>query len=939
MFSTIKKNVPLVAVAEKLFSVVYTPIGENTYGPEDKTCPFCGHKDCFRIKQDESDLENSFYHCFSCADTHGDVIKLVQEAKKLETPAEAAMLLVKEYNLKLPHDYSPVQDAFNLAGGYYHNIFLEERPFAELGGLTPLEYQLQRRGHSKETLDKLQVGWSDGGVVQQLSSLGISQDIITASGLEGKRGDFLPSRVFIYPHYVRGRISHFTFKDPLKQKEYQLPNKYKLNGHAFYNSDSISLDGPVIVVEGENDLASVLDAGWASGVIACIGQISQAQLEWLGINLANRDVITIFDSDPAGDSYREKVGKVKGFKSLMQVKLSGVKDIDEYIQAKGDLVEAIKGAKPLAPPDSAGLEEVSMEVQGSSSLIEKDGAYYRVRYKDGNEFFIKLSNFTIKLRNIFIRADDREREVIIIREDGQTSPPVIVSSEVKVSVRPFRTMIANAVDGTFYGKEDDLSHIWDLVMKDKERLVYLPETVGRVEEFKGWLLRDCLITDSGATYEKDEEGVIWISTPSVGIRPLSLNVNFNNRNISRNNLDIPRLNRDLSDEDTEALLEGFLKNLSQNFNKDGENLGDVLTAVGFCWATVYSDVIYEANNNFPLLLVWGEKDRGKTTIIKWLLDLFDMSSKGYTTVALFNSGVGWGRKMAYYASLPTCIDELRVNKETVDLYSTLRSYYDRAPKTLALLNSSRVRQVETRSTLILGSQDIITDDATISRCILIRIPKSDSKRDKSVAYDWIDSRKEELSAIGYYWMKHYNQFTPKVLTREIKDLARAMTHAGVPSRTAVVWSVAGFFGQKLAERFFPKFDYLGYLSKTAQMDAMSQTQESTLLKFFDIVEGIQVAEKSPLAGDHIRVEKDVMYLWFSEIFREVEKARRSNDEPFSGKAIWEALKEEDYFIKGKEPNGGHRKSMGLSETLRRVAAIDLTKAPEVLQNIGAYARA
>ena len=90
----------------------------------------------------------------------------------------------------------------------------------------------------------------------------MSEEIILATGLLSKKGtDFLPSKVFIYPHKVRGRVSHFTFKDPLKQKEYQLPNRYKLNGHSFYNSDSISNNTPVIIVEGENDLISVKEAG------------------------------------------------------------------------------------------------------------------------------------------------------------------------------------------------------------------------------------------------------------------------------------------------------------------------------------------------------------------------------------------------------------------------------------------------------------------------------------------------------------------------------------------------------------------------------------------------------------------------------------------------------------------------------------------------------
>ena len=143
--------------------------------------------------------------------------------------------------------------------------------------------------------------------MQYLESVGISKEMLQESGLVSKKGnDFFPAKVFIYPHMVRGRVSHFTFKDVLKQKEFQLPNRYKLNGHSYYNSDSINKPGPVAVVEGENDCIPVCESDWDSGVICCNGSISTSQLEWLTINLKYRDVVTFFDNDPAGNGYVKK---------------------------------------------------------------------------------------------------------------------------------------------------------------------------------------------------------------------------------------------------------------------------------------------------------------------------------------------------------------------------------------------------------------------------------------------------------------------------------------------------------------------------------------------------------------------------------------------------------------------------------------------------------
>lgn len=951
MFKTIKKEVNLVELAESLFRTSYRPIGDNTFAPEDKQCHFCGHKDCLRIKQEEDSEEGfseAFYHCFSCG-VHGDAITLTQAAKELETPMEAAKLLVKEYKLTIPRDYSPGQEAFNLAANYYHEIFNEQKPYAELNGLTPLEYQTQVRGHSPDTIKSMKIGWSDGNLLTFLESVGIAEEIIESSGLKGKKGDFLPAKVFIYPHVVSGKVSHFTFKDPLKQKEWQLPNKHKMNGHSFFNSDSIKKQGPVIIVEGENDLGSILDYGWDHGVIACIGQISASQLEWLGLNLAGRDVITIFDSDPAGDLYRDKVSKVKGFGSIIQVKLPAVKDVDEYIKAGGDLVEGIKNNQVARPKSLMERLSTSESVQGqepedelsatpSKSIIEKDGAYYKIKYKDGNEFLLKLSNFTIKLRNIFIRSELREREVIIIREDGVRSFPVIITSEAKVSLRPFKAIIANAVDATFYGKEEDLSGIWEVVYsKETERVVYLPEMVGRVIEFKGWLFRDFFVTDEGTTYEKSDDGVIWIGGVSNGIKPMSLSSANNYRENSSNSSDIPRLVNTLSDDDVHELIHGLIKNFSKNLNKDDKHFGSVITALGFMWSCIYSEDIFNSLKSFPILMVWGDHGKGKTTLLRWLLEIFNLSEHGYTTVAHYGSGVGWSRKMAYYSSLPMCLDELRSDKTSTDLYDSIRASYDRSTRVLGTREAFGVRVTQVRANLILGGQDLISDPATLSRCITFRIPKDD--RETSVSYNWVESRKEDLSAIGNFWIKNYSQFTVKAIVTGIKELGEDLKSHGCPPRISLVWATAGFFGKKLADHYFPEYDYLGYLVKSTKEETVLQSTSSTLHKFFDIVEGLQVGENSPIGGDHLRVEGDTLYIWFAEVFREVERVRRNSEEIFSAKAMWESLREEDFFIKGKEPNGGHRVSMGMSETIRRVAAIDLTKAPDVIKSIASFAKA
>lgn len=916
MFDTIRKEVDILVVAEKMFDRKFVTIGDKTYASEDKECPFCGHKDCFRIKLDG---EASLFKCFSC-DVGGDVTTMVAEYKKI-TPVEAVHLLAKEFKVKLPNDYSPVQEVFNLAAEYYMTNLKESGPCSELGGLTPMEFQTQKRGHSPETLERLKVGWSDGKVLDYLEAFGIEKSILTESGLMGKRGDFLPAKTFIYPHMVRGRVSHFTFKDPLKQKEFQLPNRHKLNGHSFYNSDSIKLDGPIIIVEGENDAISVIEAGWSSGVICCNGQISSSQLEWVTTNLAKRDVITIFDTDPAGDKYRDKLQKlVKNFNSLVQVKLTtGVKDIDEYLKAGGDLNAAIQ-ANALPASNDVGIE---IEGDAATGVLEKNGAYYKVRLKEGNEYHIKISNFTIQMRNIYIRNGERERDIILVREDGMKSEPIKVNSDCKVSLKPFKTLISNAIDATFYGKEEDLSAMWEYVYANsKERIVYLPDMVGRLEEFSGWLFRDGFISDSGARYTPSEDGVIWISNNSVGLKPVSLVVSGR---VKDEPIGVPLIGTDLTEEERDDLLEGFIKNLGRNLG----SMGDALTAVGWAWSSIYCNQIFKTTQFFPFLYFWGRFGKGKSYVIRWLQSLFNMDESGYTTFPQLNSGVSFSRKLCYYSSLPMCVDELRADREASEWYGTFRSWYDRVGKATGTREGFGVNELPVRATLMFGGEDQFTDPATRNRCIPIHI--SGNNRETVETFKWIDNRRMTLRAIGYHWISNYSKISPATVTKEFTELESVLKKAGVPDRTARNWSIAAVFAQRLCDRYCPDFNYIEYLIASTKVDVEKQKEDDNLIQFWEIIEGLQSMDRSLVSGHHIRRDGDTLYMWFTEIFRIFERETPySSREKFSKRAVLEGMKEEKYFLKED------RVRIGMQETMRRVIAIDLTKAPEPLQNIASY---
>lgn len=966
MFDTIKKQVNLLEVIAKDLDVDLIPIGTDNYAIEDEKahggCPFCSHNDCFRVKFVSDEIENSIYHCFSC-EAHGDVISWRSEQKKI-TPKEAAKELAKEHGIAISNDYSPLQEIFTLAMQYYENCFWTEcnRPYIELARMTPSEYQKNVRHHNEKTLKDWHVGWSDGGLIEYLEALGIDSELLDESGLRNKKGrDFLPTKCFIYPHLVKGRVSHFTFKDPLKKVAYQLPKKCSLNGYMFMGQDTISKSDTVIVVEGENDLMSTWETGKVPAIIATIGQISGDQLDWMRDGLSEKNVITIFDADDAGDKYRIKVEKIrKYFKKLAHVRPPQGQDIDDVLTEGMDLEEFIfkhvvkvdvksdpdapkvvtapwddepsdeaksfqekLEANGLAVPKKDApafeLEEGVIEIEGSQ-VIQKKGAYYRVTYKEGEPTFIQISDFTLQLKNVFKNEDgERQREIIIVRQNGYTSEPFKINSDTKVSLKPFKVMMANMADATFTGRESDLEAMWKIVYSQvPDTLVQVPRQVGRHEKFKGWIFGNKYISDSGTVIDPDDEGIYWLNGRSLGIRPESLRTETQEEKAP----DIPSIDTSLTVEEKESLLKEVIESLAKN----RQNLGQALVLLSWTQSCIYSNTIFGMNGGFPFLFLWGMHGKGKTTIARWLQDFYNMKGPGYTSIPQIKSGVGLGRKIQYYSSLPILIDEIRSSRETEEYLGMFRTYYDRTARDLGTREGFGVRTQQVRSCFMYVGEDQFDDPALRERCVSLRISPTDDPE----SYKWLRDNSHRFSGITYHWILESCGVNRELLRAEIEALDRELVGHGCPNRVSKLWASVGYFGLRLAEKYAPDFDFKKFIVETCIKEATHQKSDTTLSQFFEMVEAIQANDNSKLTNKHILTDGNQLHIWYPAVYKVVQDDSRIKF-PFSKNAVLSALREEPYFVSDSK-----KICMGLDGARRVVVTLDLDKCPNSLKNIGLY---
>lgn len=960
IFEQVKSKVSLIEVISYYTEDELVACGDSTYQLSDHKCPLCGHADCFKV----TDKGQEIFKCFSC-DAFGDAIGFVSQLKEIGA-GEAARLIAKDFNIKL-HERKLTQKEmlFNIAADYYHNILIDcETKCIQKSGdyYTPLEYQNVYRKHRVTTLVDYRIGFSDNKLNLYLSSIGYSDEDILASGLakkndNGELKDYFERNLFIYPMFKNGICSAFTQKDPTGVIRYQMKKIDRLNDVLFYNEDAGKAKEVLYVVEGQNDVLSLIEAKCEGGVVGTCGQISTQQLEWLQTNGVNKKVITIFDSDDAGDKYRHKIHGI--LPKAIHIKLKDFKDIDDYLKAENDLIDAFQFIEVLKPtlkgainnalaqipdvessnievlvPEETGVAQPIKPIDLALCVVERDGCYWKVVIdKEGAEKFVPLSDFIIKLKNIFEILGTRVREVQFVRYDGVKSRSVSVTSETKTSLKSFRSKVADACDGNFYGNELDLTHIWQYAYKhNTEKCVYIPDHTGFIETTDaGWLFRNCFIKPDGEVVKPDKSGVFWINGNTNGIRPKSISVSLDEDLFGKKLKDVPVINCNCSTEEVEEVTEIFVRMFAQNLG----DIGAALLFLGWLQMNPYSNKIFEKFGFIPFMFMWGTHGIGKTTLLQWMLAIYGMDDNTYTTLPNLRSGVGFERKLGYYSSLPACIDEIRNGPELNAFAGRFRSWYNKVGRSLARVNDSYgTHDVPIRANFMFSGQDIFMDDALRSRTLVVRVTKENRETVKS--YSAINKlhMDKKLTAIGFNWIMESVHADYEILFDEMDKLNRRFLEVGCNQRTSHLWSMIGVFSQELGRKYFPDFDFIKYMREEGVKDNENQIENNFLTKFFDVLEGIMYNEQfCPFSGEHFKLSNGEIAIWFPEVFRILSTYKRDQtEETFTKDAIKSAIQEEPYF---KEETV---KKMGINQSSRRAICLNYQdeSAPQSLKNIAEF---
>lgn len=358
------------------FGLVFKKKGSNYQ----TCCPFHEEKTAsFSIKAGAD-----FYNCFGCQ-IKGDIFTFLEHFLHLDKQqalfkaADLAGVVIPKKGPKKKERKRSVSELIRLEAARFYFLHID-KPGAK-------QY-LKSRNHKPDIIRKMKVGWNPGGIIEHLKKKEFSEEDIIKAGFRDQHNNifaFFPNDVIIFPHFIGEDVASFTMKDPSKQKEFQWRAKDRDKDWHFYNQDVLKKYKEIILVEGENDLLSLMDAGY-SNVICMIGGISEEQLKYLYAHLKNKTLFIWADKDPAGFQYIRRISDyLDGLKCQVSIIThpGETKDPDEFIQnIKADPRKQIKDAIDKS------LTYIYWEIEQAERLPDlKD----KIEHFEDTELFEKIS--------------------------------------------------------------------------------------------------------------------------------------------------------------------------------------------------------------------------------------------------------------------------------------------------------------------------------------------------------------------------------------------------------------------------------------------------------------------------------------------------------------------------------------------------------------------
>lgn len=541
-------------------------------------------------------------------------------------------------------------------------------------------------------------------------------------------------------------------------------------------------------------------------------------------------------------------------------------------------------------------------------LIVHNNCYFKKSHEGST---IKIAEFVIKLRKIFVIDDELHYECILKNNKNEPSSPIIFSPDDRAGLQSFRLKCVSQGSYYFYGSQAEVYRIWQYEESQaniKEVVLYV-QKYGYLEEHRVWLFENCAIRN-GKIYEINADGIIKID-----------NKGFKAKDVLVYSGDTPTIDYSAIDGGFKnEVLEKFLQMIDGHNGNRKPETGDrsfkAFLALGFVAAAVYVHEIVEVFKCFPFFFPYGPSNTGKSASTGLLLNFFGFDGRSEPWESATPDGTF--KFMEQLSCVPAWYDEFKNSSDRrfEKMLGILKNVYNRIGAGKGGIKKRQINKVD--GCLWLSGEDCPMDKGLLSRCVVLRFTEITDF--KTEAYNWLIANQSKLTTILVDLIRNKTKDSAKNLINYIKSIQEYLAENGVgDNRTIINYSIAA--------GAFSLFDYhkqdeafLNYVVEEAKMDKVRKEDEDILVSFFA---DLSYMVNKGLTRNNTIVDPvdNILYFCFNEVYSDwiILLRNRGTLQIFKKNTILDYIKHKEYYVELEENR------VRIGDKRKRVIAVNLNK--------------
>jgi hypothetical protein len=553
----------------------------------------------------------------------------------------------------------------------------------------------------------------------------------------------------------------------------------------------------------------------------------------------------------------------------------------------------------------------------ADKIIKKDHAYHAHRVREtGEEYYQKISNFTMQVERCFINTESGEitREIIFKGGDEKAFGPFTIDAETALTTSKFQAFCFSRGLFFFEGLKKDLVEIWKLESQNAKVFIQEAPHVGYLAKYQTYLFEDLALQSSQV-----------VVLPKDNIFRIDESTLLSFRRFSGAAGRLPHMSAAIDLDPSESPLLELHALLELNLKKQGKLV--------LAWAVlvILMPHIVARYKRFPHLFLSGKTQSGKTTLAAWLMSIFGIHAEGLSIRETTPYAIT--EMLSYYSGLPVWLDEYRVrDQKCVEKHDLLKNAYDRQSSVKGKLGR-KWEEISVNGCLLLTGEEFPNVHSILSRCVCLEL-SAKQRDDKPEVYERLNQLQPTFPKV---FREVLDRLTPKRLQTFFRYQRRVERYLITTVRDPrIAFNYSLLIAAYKLFLALEKDEFPRWLMEYARKDREAKDNEKLTYQFLTDVIGM--IEDGVINDSYYMLEQSNdesrFYLALEPVYRHWEKQQklRGNPVTYVYKTLKRDLKEEDFYNEKESEDKMGLKRKNILGHSRRCVCFDFSKFPFFIQD-------